>query len=50
MEKIGQRKLQKVGDSLLISLPADWVRRMEVSKGSIIDLYQENDRLILEVA
>ena len=37
------RKLQKIGESLFVSLPKMWIKRMQLNKGDLVMLIEQPD-------
>lgn len=35
---LGEKRVQKIGNSLMVSLPISWVRNMQASKGDIVKM------------
>lgn len=41
------RKLQKIGESLFVSLPKTWVRQMQLNRGDTVELLEQQDGSIV---
>ena len=47
MQRITERRLQDLNGTLYISVPIEWARMHGLEKGSLVDLYSENNWLVL---
>jgi antitoxin component of MazEF toxin-antitoxin module len=47
MEKIANRKVQKVSGSNFVSLPHIWCEENNIQKGDIVELFQKGERLVI---
>lgn len=48
MKFVGQRTLRRIGDSLHISIPIQWIRANKLKDGSVLKI-EENNKGNLEI-
>ncbi len=41
---LGEKRVQKIGNSLMVSLPVSWARNMQTCKGDIVKMELLDDR------
>ncbi|MDI6867854.1 MULTISPECIES: AbrB/MazE/SpoVT family DNA-binding domain-containing protein [unclassified Methanoculleus] len=47
MERVATRKLQRLGGSNYVSLPAAWVKQNSLKEGDPVDISLERGRLVI---
>ena len=47
MEKIEERRLQRMGGSCLISIPASWLHQYNLKQGDTVELYLHRGDLVV---
>lgn len=47
MERIATRKLQRLGGSAYVSLPAPWLKLHRLDGGDPVDIYLDRGRIVI---